>query len=147
MKKVVSLVAAGLVASSAMAQETPSLEALWALVQAQQEKIESLESELEESSTQIRETQVIATSVADAFESQAVGSSQRSLSGSWADKTSLGGYGEHHYNIVDGSSDQIDAHRFVLYAAHEYSDSIRFFSEFELEHAVAGEGKPGEVEL
>lgn len=62
----------------------------------------------------------------------------------------LGGYGEHHYNNyrgTNGDDDQIDAHRFVLFFGYDFSDRIRFFSEFELEHSLAGEGKPGEVEL
>ena len=67
--------------------------------------------------------------------------------------THLGGYGELHYNNLDnqldGGSDkkQMDFHRFVLYINHDYSDSIRLNTEFELEHSLAGEGKPGEVEL
>jgi hypothetical protein len=63
-------------------------------------------------------------------------------------KTTLGGYGEHHLNNLSGNDkDQIDAHRYVLFINHEYSDDLKFFSEFELEHSLAGEGKPGEVEL
>jgi hypothetical protein len=61
-------------------------------------------------------------------------------------RSDFGGYGELHYNNLDSGS-QIDFHRFVLYFAHEFDDQLRFFSEFELEHSLAGEGKPGEVEL
>ena len=35
----------------------------------------------------------------------------------------------------------------MLFFGHEFSDSVRFFSEFELEHSIAGDGKAGEVEL
>jgi hypothetical protein len=65
-------------------------------------------------------------------------------------RTSIGGYGELHYNNVRsdaGDSDEIDFHRFVLFFGHEFTDRIRFFSEFELEHSLAGDGAPGEVEL
>jgi hypothetical protein len=67
-------------------------------------------------------------------------------------KTTLGGYGEHHLNALkgDGSlsdTDQVDVHRYVLFVGHQYSDDLKFFSELELEHSLAGEGKPGEVEL
>lgn len=70
----------------------------------------------------------------------------------WLTKTTLGGYGEVHYNNLEadaggGETDEIDVHRFVLYFAHQYSDTVRFFSELELEHALAGDDKPGEVEL
>lgn len=63
-----------------------------------------------------------------------------------AGHSDFGGYGELHYNNLDSGS-RIDFHRFVLYFAHEFDDDLRFFSEVELEHALAGEGKPGEVEL
>ena len=63
-----------------------------------------------------------------------------------AGRTTIGGYGELHYNNLD-SKKEIDFHRFVLFFGHKISDRIRFFSEFELEHALAGEGKEGEVEL
>ena len=67
--------------------------------------------------------------------------------------TTVGGYGELHYNNLNHSSDsskdktELDLHRFVLFVNHEFNDDIRFFSEFEIEHAIAGEGKTGEVEV
>lgn len=70
----------------------------------------------------------------------------------FADKTTLGGYGELHYNNLSGKGgasdkDEIDFHRFVLFFGHEFNDDIRFFSELELEHSIAGGGKNGEIEL
>ncbi|MCK0155184.1 OprO/OprP family phosphate-selective porin [Alcanivorax sp. S6407] len=70
-------------------------------------------------------------------------------------KVSLGGYGEIHYNHYNQdpefggkqSNDQIDAHRFVLFVGYDFTDSVRFFSEIEIEHSLSGDGKPGEVEL
>lgn len=68
-------------------------------------------------------------------------------------RTHIGGYGELHYNNIKttgpaGSrSRDIDFHRFVLFFGHDFTDRIRFFSELELEHSLAGEGQPGEVEL
>ena len=66
--------------------------------------------------------------------------------------TTLGGYGELHYNnITDNQSGKdkkaIDFHRFVLFVGHEFSESTRFFSELEVEHSISGDGKKGEVEL
>jgi len=46
-----------------------------------------------------------------------------------------------------GDSEEIDFHRFVLFFGHRFSDRVRFFSELELEHSLAGDGAPGEVEL
>ncbi len=77
----------------------------------------------------------------------------RSHGSSLMNGVSVGGYGELHYNNLDnnkvGGSDkkEMDFHRFVLFFGKEFTDKIRFFSEFELEHALAGDGKPGEVEL
>ena len=60
-------------------------------------------------------------------------------------RTSIGGYGELHLN--GGHTDEIDFHRFVLFINHDFNDWIHLFSELELEHAIAGEGKAGEIEL
>ncbi len=78
-----------------------------------------------------------------------------------ANKSHWGGYGELHYNNLEGQgpgvsdSKKIDFHRFVLYFGHEFRDDLRFFSEFELEHALVkdigdsgtSENGPGAVEL
>jgi hypothetical protein len=69
-----------------------------------------------------------------------------------SNKTTLGGYGELHYNNLrdqKGSSnkDQMDFHRFVLFVNHEFNDKMRLVTELELEHSLSGDGKPGEVEL
>lgn len=61
--------------------------------------------------------------------------------------TTIGGYGELHYNNYDNEDAAIDFHRFVLFFGHQFSDSVRFFSEFELEHSISGDGQVGEVEL
>lgn len=69
--------------------------------------------------------------------------------------TSIGGYGELHYNNTSNGESgaarkekrELDLHRFVLFVNHEFSDDVRFFSEFEIEHAIAGEGQVGEVEV
>jgi len=61
--------------------------------------------------------------------------------------TIIGGYGELHYNNYENKDAQVDFHRFVLFFSHEFTNDVRFFSEFELEHSIAGEGKKGEVEL
>ena len=62
------------------------------------------------------------------------------------DRVNIGGYGELHYNNLDDKK-EIDFHRFVLFFGHRFTDTIRFHSELEIEHALAGDGKPGEVEV
>ena len=80
--------------------------------------------------------------LADAVENQPV---------SKANKVHIGGYGELHYNnweFPDGTKfREIDFHRFVLFFGYDFSDSIRFHSELELEHSIAGDGQNGEIEL
>ncbi len=79
------------------------------------------------------------------------------VAGRWADRTTIGGYGELHYNSLndnatkfDGEANdlnQADFHRFVLFASHSFNEWIRFASELEIEHSVAADGDPGEVAL
>lgn len=71
--------------------------------------------------------------------------SDSGVQGGWWEKTTIGGYGELHLN--QGDKEQIDYHRWVLFFNHKFTDRIKMFSEFELEHSLAGDGKPGEVEL
>lgn len=52
--------------------------------------------------------------------------------------TTLGGYGEVHYNNWD-SKKEINLRRFVLFIGHQFNDRIRFHSEFEVTHTMAGE--------
>jgi len=69
-------------------------------------------------------------------------------------ETTIGGYGELHYNNLSSDTSEkkeFDFHRFVLFFGHDFNDKIRFFSEVELEHALVkdtddGSG-PGELEL
>jgi hypothetical protein len=122
----------------------PNTEQLWETIQVQQKEIEELKKEQEKTKKSLAEADQKIEATADSLESQAATGS-KSLE--WASKTKIGGYGEHHYNNFNNSDDEIDAHRFVLFISHEFQKNVRFFSEFELEHSLAGEGKPGEVEL
>jgi hypothetical protein len=85
-------------------------------------------------------SQTTASEIDSAYLSPAIGGG-----GDWFERTSIGGYGELHLN--QGDKEQIDFHRFVLFVNHSFSDRVKFFSELELEHALSGDGKPGEVEL
>ena len=140
-----------LLASLSNAQETqPTLEEMWAVIQQQQAQIEALQAELAETREGVAETnEKVAESEARI---EATGDVVESLAyaDTGASKTSIGAYGELHYNNVSadsGDTEEIDFHRFVLFFGHEFNDKFRFFSEFELEHSLAGDGKPGEVEL
>ena len=151
-RKAISLVTALLLASTAsQAQQAPAtIEELWEIVQRQQAQIDELRFELGEAraamaatNERVEETEVRVEATGDYVETLAAADSG-------AQKTTIGGYGELHYNNTKsdaGDSDEIDFHRFVLFFGHEFSDRVRFFSEFELEHSLAGDGAPGEVEL
>src|SRR3989304_5407204 len=60
------------------------------------------------------------------------------------ESTTVGGYGELHYNEPDGTQKgQLDFHRFILYLDHNFNSWITFKSETELEHANATAGEAG----
>ena len=106
---------------------------------ASQEEIDLLKRQLQEQQAQL-----------DALTS-AVESRSDVGAGWWAD-TSFGGYAELHYNNIDSEASakddvELDLHRFVLFFGHRFNENVRFFSELEVEHNVAGEGKNGEVEI
>lgn len=135
------------VSLTANAQQTPSMEEMWEIIQRQQAEIQALQEALGQANSKIEETEIKVVATADAVESVA-SSGIASASG-----PSLGGYGELHYNRLDNQLaggddlDRVDFHRFVLFLNHQFSDSVSFFSELEVEHSLAGDGAPGEVEL
>ena len=46
--------------------------------------------------------------------------------------TTLGGYGELHYNMEDNG--ELDFHRFIFYIKHVFNDKWSLMSEIEIEH-------------
>jgi len=69
--------------------------------------------------------------------------------------TTVGGYGEMHYNNLSNgegkNKKEMDFHRFVLFFGHEFNDKTRFFSELELEHGTIADtdngSSPGSVAI
>jgi hypothetical protein len=61
--------------------------------------------------------------------------------------TAIGGYGELTLNAPANASAVVDLRRLVLYVGHNFSDHIRFYSELEIEHAVASASDRGEFEV
>lgn len=117
----------------------PSQEEMWDMIQQQQQEIKSLKKQLNKTDEKVEATGQMVESVSAGGGGSAPG---------WWQKTSVGGYGEMHYNAMkDNDDDEIDFHRFVLFINHEFNEDIRLFTELELEHSLAGEGKNGEVEL
>ena len=145
MKKQLLATIIGLNITAAAQAATPSLEEMWQVIQQQQSEIASLKQQLRDNDTRLQETEVIAEATISAVEQIAMAPAATS-------KTTFGGYGELHYNSLDrddsqASKDEIDFHRFVMFTGHQFSENVRFFSELEVEHSIAGEGKVGEIEL
>jgi hypothetical protein len=138
-----ALAAALLTVSSAQAAETPSAEEMWQIIQEQQRQIEELKQQLDATNQQVAETDQKVEVAGEMIEH---GSAGASAAAGWAERTRIGGYGELHYNNLD-SGKEIDFHRFVLFFNHDFTDDVRFVSELELEHSIAGEGQDGEIEL
>lgn len=95
----------------------------------------------------------------DALASEIEAQKKQAAAATGSRNTTLGGYGEHHYNNLD-SKNQVDAHRFVLFIGHQFDEKIRLFSELEVEHGFVTDNNtdsaagnpdakqsPGEVEL
>ncbi len=137
--------------SNSVYATAPDAEEMWRIIQQQQKTIEQLQARLSETQDQVEETAEAVEITADAVEVAKV----QNETSSGGKRTTIGGYGELHYNnlddneLADGddSFEQTDFHRFVLYFGHQFNDNIRLFSELEVEHALTGGDGPGEVEL
>ena len=129
-----------LAAGGATAQEMPTPEEMWQIIQQQQQEIEALKERIGAGEAVAEETAMAVEAVVESMDAGTTGAG-------WWDRTQIGGYGELHYNIKEDSLDRVDFHRYVLFFGHDFNATTRMFSEFELEHSLAGEGKPGEVEL
>lgn len=160
-------------ASAGQAAATPTNDEIWALLQQVQQQLtdvqqqnEQLKVENETLKVKVDQTEQTANSAHEAAEAVAE-ATESAITSVSASKTTIGGYGELHYNNLDGQQnylkngtlndkgdsdkDEIDFHRFVLFFGHEFNDRLRLFSEFELEHALVKDTKDGsnggEVEL
>lgn len=136
--KAIALAVAGILSTPSLYAAEPSNQELLDILKKQQSQIEALQEQLKKTDEKVKESDQKIESSVTAIEEN-LGSSNTKM-------PSIGGYGELHYNNIE-DSESIDFHRFVLFFGHEFTDSIRFFSELELEHSLAGDGKPGEVEL
>jgi len=121
----------------------PDNQRLWQLIQKQQRTIESLQTELRQLKNRLDTTVRHVSQQEDELQQVAEAVEEGTPV---ATQTSLGGYGELHYNNTD-SGNKVDFHRFVLFLGYDFTDKTRFYSELEVEHALSGNGKPGAVEL
>lgn len=146
-------------ASASHAAAAPTNEEIWVLLQQVQQQLSDVQQQNQQLKVEnktlkvkVDQTEQTANSAHEAVEAVAEATESAVKSAS-ASNTTIGGYGELHYNSLsdqNGSAkdkNEIDFHRFVLFFGHEFNDRLRFFSEFELEHSIAGEGQKGEIEL
>ena len=127
--------------ASQPASTEPTMEEMWEVIQKQQKQIDALTQQLESAGAKVEAT-------AAAMKEVAMSRGAMKSTG-WWDRTSVGGYGELHYN--GGNSDRLDLHRFVLFVGHQFNDRLRLHTELEIEHALVedtadGSG-PGEIEI
>lgn len=163
--RTLSLALMAALATPAFAQnntDLPSREALWQMLQAQQAQLQAMQARIEQlqnpgaaapaptAAQAERIAQIEARLAQNEARIEATGGAVETAlsdaglgSNGWWQRTTLGGYGEMHYN--GGNKDEIDFHRFVLFAGHRFNDWMRFQSELEIEHA--DDTKNGEVEL
>ncbi len=135
---------AALLSATPLYAQTPDIDEIWAVVQRQQQEIVQLKQHLAKADLQLAEARLEIDATGNYLETVDTSTARAA--------TTIGGYGELHYNNLDAEDsaqdlDEIDFHRFVLFFGHEFSDRVNFFSELELEHSLAGDGQPGEVEL
>jgi Phosphate-selective porin O and P len=159
-----TLLASSLLLAGAVQAATPTNEEIWALLQEMkgqmadvQQQNQQLKAENETLKNKVEATEQVALEANETAEAVAVATEEAAKSAKLlSDKTTIGGYGELHYNNLDGkdgASDkkEVDFHRFVLFFGHEFRDDLRFFSELELEHALTKDtddgSNSGEVEL
>jgi len=137
-----ALIACGI--NSAHAENTPSVEEMWKIIQQQQKTIELLQSQINNNTKQVDAQKISAEQTAQAVE--IISENLDDTSNQSQSKYKFGGYGELHYGNTD-SGNSVDFHRFVLFNGYDFNDKTRFYSELEVEHALSGNGKPGEVEV
>lgn len=130
--------------SNVYADNTPSAEEMWKIIQQQQVIIKQLQSQINTTTNKVVKQNVVAKQQAQAIE--IISDNLDNSSTNSQSKYKFGGYGELHYGNTDNGN-SIDFHRFVLFNGYDFNDKTRFYSELEVEHALSGNGKPGEVEI
>lgn len=111
-----------------------------------EQKLDHLQKEMESLKQQLAEEKMIRNQQVAAVQSAVQTGKDE------ASATTIGGYGEVAYNNYRDNSvkDQADLKRFVLFFGHRFNEKLRFYSEMEVEHAFAKDGKApanGELEM
>jgi len=139
-KQVATAAAAALLVVSLPSAAAPSNEELFQIIQQQNQRIESLETQLRKARQAPEQTQEQSANTKQQALEQTVAAQQEQINAladrasqpSKLDKVSIGGYGELHYNNLDKQDrsedlDQLDFHRFVLFFGYEFAKNLRFY--------------------
>lgn len=137
--------AIGVLSGNAFATEPPSAEEMWRIIQAQQKEISELKAQAKQTGEKVEATGEVIDTLQRSDGTQAnprgaLGATHSPFDHGKAGRTTVGGYGELHYNNLEGKGgasdkNEIDFHRAILFLGHEFNENIRFFSEIEYEHA------------
>ena len=151
-KRALTLVALTALSVSAMAN-TPTNEEIYQMMKEMKEELAKLKAENELLRGDVKEVAAENKSLRGEVEDVAVATDEAiKAQVKLSNKTTIGGYGELHYNNLrdqkgQSNKHEMDFHRFVLFVNYEYNDKLRLVSELELEHSVSGDGQVGEIEL
>ncbi|MBT7121251.1 MAG: porin, partial [Nitrosomonadales bacterium] len=151
-KRALTLAALTALSVSAMAN-TPTNEEIYQMMKEMKEELAKLKAENELLRGDVKEVAAENKSLRGEVEDVAVATDEAiKAQVKLSNKTTIGGYGELHYNNLrdqkgQSNKHEMDFHRFVLFVNYEYNDKLRLVSELELEHSVSGDGQVGEIEL
>ncbi|OUR86695.1 porin, partial [Methylophaga sp. 42_8_T64] len=123
-----TLLATSLLLAGAVQAAAPTNEEIWELLQEMkgqmadvQQQNQELKAENATLKTKVDATQQVALEASEAVEAVAVATEEAVKSAKLiSDKTTIGGYGELHYNNLEGKNgasdkEEVDFHRFVLF--------------------------------
>ena len=125
-------------------------------MQALRARVEVLEGGVARAQARVQVTEEQLDATVSHVEQLASAAAGGATTDSWYMNTTLGGYGELHYNNLDAEVPnrdlkEADFHRFVLFFGHRFNERLRLQAEFELEHALVADSadgvNAGEVEL
>ena len=114
-------------------------------LKALEQRLNTLESENHTLKDQVKQTEQKVEAAGSQMDRLA------SQGGATSTATSFGGYGELHLNKLNNrkaggtNKDELDLHRFVLFMGHQFDETTRFFSELEVEHAMAKDTATGSL--
>ena len=105
--------------NTGLALEEADIQALMDKISEMQAQIDALARQVAETSAKTEEAAQMSEATVEMVENLP----SMNQASSWADSTTVGGYGELHYNSLDSGS-EVDFHRFVLFVNHQFNDNI-----------------------